>query len=102
MNNNGSSKTTNTVPTPRRAQPLRAVNRPKTAPAGVVKTRANQPVVRGNAVGDQGVERILKLVKKGNARGLCVEATVVRMDKKIADMEETIAGLLTAFQRKLV
>lgn len=94
------SKRNDTCPPPRRTQPVRATKAVKTVPKGVVKTRANPLPTATNAAGDEAISRILKLVKKGNLRGVRVERSVSRMEMKIADIDDTIAGILTALARK--
>lgn len=50
--------------------------------------------------GDQAIAHIMRRVQKGSLRGLRVERSVSRMEMRIADIDQTIADILTAIARK--
>lgn len=46
------------------------------------------------------ISRILKLVKKGNMRGVRLEASIKKIETRIQDIEETLDGIQTHIARK--
>lgn len=86
---------TNAVPPQPPARVTRAVTR--AARNGRKQKPRPGPIATGQ---DLAIERILRLVKKGNCRSLRVEAAVKKMEQKLEDALDEINNIQVMIARK--
>lgn len=74
-----------------------------TRSASAKVTKAKPTVAKtGETQDNPAIERILRLVKKGNVRSLRNEASLKKMDQNISDIMDAIDDIRVAITRKLL